>query len=329
MRLFVDIRKHLIPIQPGIVATDHLFGTFHGTPEAGSRSPWLVLGGIALGVSLVAMVPLHSRDEADADQLLHRAEAGSASSQLMLGLAYRDGRYGLPRDDRAAATWLARAARSGNAYAAATLGDAYAQGQGVAPDIKVAQRWWLQAAQADNVHAESRLGLSLLHSATTQAQQDAGRRWLDRAAMSGDVQAQTALGIETPTATPIADRIDRDLGTGVGHSLLGNLYRLVVGETVPGQSVENLKQHALAGDNVAEFQLAMRYSDGSWGVNADPKLALGWLRRAADHGNPVAMASLANAYTQGQFGLKPDPATAEAWRQRAAAAGGETFSDNR
>jgi TPR repeat protein len=71
---------------------------------------------------------------------------------------------------------------------------------------------------------------------------------------------------------------------------------------------------------VAEYQLALRYRDGSWGVNANPQLALGWLQMAANHGNPVAMATLADAYDKGGFGLTADPTQSRLWHQRADAA---------
>jgi TPR repeat protein len=247
----------------------------------------------------------------------------------MLGLAYRDGRYGLPRDSHTAANWLTESAQSGNAYAAAMLGDAYAKGDGVPADQKTAQRWWRQAAQAGDVHAESHLGLALIGAAATQAQRDEGRIWLQRAAQGGDDQARQALGIEVPITTPVADQIDRDLGVTRGHGLVGNLERAALMDNPAAQSASELKQRALAGDNVAEFQLAMRYRDGSWGVNADPQRALSWLRRAADHGNPVAMDSLANAYDKGLLGLASNGAEAAAWRERADEVRAEPLADNR
>ncbi len=329
MRLFNDVRKHLMPRQLGVVAGDSLYGAYHRSPVAVPRTIWFALGGIALAVALLAAAPRHSAAEADADQLLHRAAAGSSSSQLMLGLAYRDGRYGLPRDSHAAAGWLTRAAQSGNAYAAAMLGDAYARGEGVALDLNAAQNWWRQAALAGNVHAESRLGLSLASRSASQAQRDESRRWLQRAAVGGDAQARQALGIEVPIATPVADQIDRDLGVTQGHSLMGDVERVALDDNPSGQSIADLKQRALSGDNVAEFQLAMRYRDGAWGVDTDPKLALIWLQRAAEHGNPVAMDSLAEAYGQGHLDLMRNPAEAAAWHRRADLARAEPLAGQR
>jgi uncharacterized protein len=319
MRLFSNVRKHLMPVRFGFVAADPACGPYHHTPDGGhaSRAPFYLVGGIALGLVLIAAAPHRATDDGNRDQLLQQAGAGAPEAELQLGLAYRDGRYGLPRDPRAAAGWLTRAAQSGDGYAAALLGDAYAQGQGVARNEGAAERWWHQAALADDVHAQAQLGQALMNGSGSSARHDEGRHWLERAAAGGDVQARHALGIEVPTTAAVADRIDRDLGVTQGHGLLGDLYRLVLGKVSGSASIDGLKHRALAGDDVAQYQLAMRYRDGSWGVEADPKLALGWLRQAADHGNPVAMATLAEAYRKGELGLAPDPVQASAWQQRA------------
>ena len=322
MRLFPHLRKPLLPLRTSFIAADTGFSLFHGhgVPRSGSRTPYFVASAVALGLALMASMPNRSSEEGDRDQLVHQANAGSVRAQLLLGLAYRDGRYGLARDSHSADAWFARAAESGENYAAALLGDAYAVGDGVAKDRAAAQRWWRQAAQAGNAHAESRLGQALTRQSGDQAGTDEGHLWLTRAAAQGDIQARHALGIDTPMPDRIPDEIDRDLGVTQGHSLLGNIYRLIFGDTTASGSADILKQRALAGDATAQYQLAMRYRDGAWGVTANPQKALGWLEQSANHGNPVAMTTLANAYETGRLGLTRDAAAASSWRQRAESA---------
>lgn len=331
MRLFPHLRKPLLPLRTSFIAADTGFSLFHGhdAPRSGSRTPYYVAGAIALGLVLMASLPNRSSEEGDRGQLLHQADAGSARAQLLLGLAYRDGRYGLTRDSHSADTWFARAADSGENYAAALLGDAYAVGDGVAKDPAAAQRWWRQAALAGNARAEFRLGQALMRQPGDQTGHDEGRRWLTRAAAQGDVQARHALGIDTPMPDRIPDEIDRDLGVTQGHSLLGNIYRLIIGDTAASGSADILKQRALAGDATAQYQLAMRYRDGAWGVAANPQKALGWLEQSANHGNPVAMTTLANAYEAGRLGLTQDAAAAASWRQRAESARAADFGEER
>lgn len=54
----------------------------------------------------------------DVDWLSRLAHGGDAGAQLQLGLAYKEGRYGLAPDQHAARYWLDSAARGGYSYAA-------------------------------------------------------------------------------------------------------------------------------------------------------------------------------------------------------------------
>ncbi len=287
-----------------------------------SRAAWTplsVAGALIVGLALLAATPHQPQDQADREQLLQQANAGGAHAQLQLGLAYRDGRFGLEQDPRAAADWIARAARAGNTQAETLLGDLYAAGEGVAVDQDRALTWWRQAARAGNVRAASELGQALMARAGSDAERDAARRWLESAANAGDQQARHALGVDNPPGglTTLA---------GVGPAVTAtdraaeDLYHLVEQASPASQSIEALQQRALAGDSVAQFQLAMRYRDGAWGVSANAKLALSWLEQAAEHGNPVAMNALADAYEKGSLGLSPSSDQAAHWRRRAAQA---------
>jgi hypothetical protein len=60
---------------------------------------------------------------------------------------YSRGLYGVARDDVAAAEWLKRSARLGNAEAQYALAQAYAEGRGVARDANEALGWILLAAK--------------------------------------------------------------------------------------------------------------------------------------------------------------------------------------
>lgn len=271
MRFFHDLRNKLMSQPLGLVATDpgltSLGGGARVSPRVSPyspvtawsplpRAPLYLFAALALGLVLVAALP-HGGDAAvSLNQLEWQARQGDADAQLLLGLAYRDGGHGLKPDARAGTAWIARAARGGNAYAAGLLGDAYAQGTGVALDRQRAKYWWRQAARGGNRHGAARLG-------------------------------------QAPAPG------------------LARLWG------INDQSGESLKRRAREGDPVAQFQLAMRYRDGAWGVDADPRLARGWLEQSARHGNPVAMRALAAAYARGDLGLAADAARAARWRRRA------------
>jgi hypothetical protein len=104
------------------------------------------------------------------------ANNGDPGAQVQLGLAYRDGRYGLEPNPRTSLHWLIAAGRAGNAYAADLAGKAYATGEGVPRDTQQALNWWQIAAAAGNADAQTCLGESLLAS----GDRDAGTDWLAR-----------------------------------------------------------------------------------------------------------------------------------------------------
>jgi TPR repeat protein len=318
MRLFLPARKYLLPRPTGFVAMDPDGGPFSdGISESRvtlgpAGASWLLAGLVAAGVAVILLGPHHDSTEGNLAQIRQQAADGEPAAELQLALDYRDGRLGLPADHAASARWLSLAAGAGNPYAEALLGDAYNQGDGVPRDLKAARRWWRQAARSGNGHAETQLGLAMTEpSGQSAVQQSEGKLWLDRAAAQGDPQARTALGVDSPATMPVGSG-----NPGLFARLAGWFDRV----TMSGQSADSLKSRALGGDNVAQYQLAMRYRDGAWGVNSDPDRALGWLRMSAEHGNPVAMSTLADAYEKGELGLTPDPALASAWRQRAAEA---------
>jgi uncharacterized protein len=215
---------------------------FH--PEKNSRSikqnlRWVPIGAglVAISLALAGNFVTHISPSQEADWLNRLAQKEDAGAQLQLGLAYREGKYGLAQDSRTGFYWLKRAAQNGNTYAADQLGIAYAQGQGTAMDKASAQHW--------------------LQVAADQGSRDARRR----------------LGMASESALEAAANI-------------------ISGKTLLDQEGSSLQQHAREGDPVAEYQLAMRYRDGSFGVQRDPVLSKQWLERAAAQGNPVAIKTL-------------------------------------
>jgi TPR repeat protein len=66
--------------------------------------------------------------------LLARAEAGDTNAQYQVGIRYRDGAAGFPRDEAQATEWLQSAAASGSALAQQTLDQMPGQTPDQAPD---------------------------------------------------------------------------------------------------------------------------------------------------------------------------------------------------
>lgn len=279
------------------------------TPRSKSVLPY-VLAASAVAIALAAARPHHPLDASIRAQLYQQATVGQSSkAEVELGIAYRDGQYGLQRDLHAATGWFKKAAAAGDPNAAALLGDAYERGEGVAQDHVAALHWWHQAAAAGNAHATTEIGQTLMKQATTPFARDEAQQWLEEGAREGDAVARQAIGVDSAPDGAIS---------GSGAPLLSKLYQYWL-RIVPGdQDVATVKRHALDGDTAAQYRLALRYHDGSWGVKANAEKALSWLQQAAQHGNPVAMGTLADAYRQGSWGLSASPALARQWAERAA-----------
>jgi hypothetical protein len=223
--------------------------TTQHTPTVIQGLRWPLIGAGILIISMgVALAP-PIKPQQEAEWLSQLAPSGDAGAQLQLGLAYREGRYGLAPDPHTGLYWLERSAESGNIYAADLVGTAYAEGQGTEVDKKRARHWWQVAARGGNVDAKKRLGKLL----------------------SGDEPGQGLVGL---------------------HNLSAVADQLLVGKAIRNQSATALQQRAQAGDPVAQYELAMRYRDGSWGVPRNPALAQKWLERAAAAGNPLAHQTL-------------------------------------
>jgi len=85
--------------------------------------------------------------------------------------------------------------------------------------------------------------------------------------------------------------------------------------------VEILRTRARDGDTEAQFDLALRYSDGT-GVPESASTAFRWLRRAAADGHVEAMAAYGRCF-HGGLGVKVDEREALHWYERAFDAGCE------
>ncbi|MEM9802902.1 MAG: tetratricopeptide repeat protein [Planctomycetota bacterium] len=85
--------------------------------------------------------------------------------------------------------------------------------------------------------------------------------------------------------------------------------------------VEILRTRARDGDVEAQFDLALRYSDGE-GVPLSASTAFRWLRRAAEKGHVEAMAALGRCY-HGGLGVSIDEREALHWYDRAFESGSD------
>jgi len=98
----------------------------------------------------------------DWDQALYwlhqAAERGYAEAQAYLGVHYRDGTPGVPKDKKQAFFWFRKAADQDNITGQYMVGKCYEDGVGVDPDIAEALKWYRLAADQGNDYAQYELG---------------------------------------------------------------------------------------------------------------------------------------------------------------------------
>ncbi|GAB6040360.1 tetratricopeptide repeat protein [Endothiovibrio diazotrophicus] len=275
------------------------------TPNATLPSRIAVAALIGAGALLAlasasGVAPSAIANHSEADWLGRLADRGDDGAQLQLGLAYREGRYGLQADAATGLHWLEAAARQGNGYAADLVGNAYAEGRGAAPDLNRAERWWKRAAERGNANAQRHLGQRLL---AAQREQE-GLRWLRRAADQGDRPAHAELA-RLYRRNEVADddlRRGQETVARLGARLhapsietLSALLDTVAQSSTWQQSFGHLRALADHGDPLAEYQLGLHYGDGAWAVTRDPQQSTRWLQRAAAAGNSMALDALDHA----------------------------------
>ena len=92
-------------------------------------------------------------------RLKKRAEANDTDAMRNLGVCYRDGIHGLPRDpEKAMEIWL-RAGKLGCPAAYVNIGCVFQEGDGVEKDMKKATKYWELAAMGGDAFARHNLGL--------------------------------------------------------------------------------------------------------------------------------------------------------------------------
>lgn len=151
-----------------------------------------------------------------------RAEAGDATAQFALGLAYALGRDGVAQDDAAAVAWFRKAAEQGLPKAQFNLGVAYDKGRGVPQDGSQAKAWLHKAAEQGLSTAQFNLGVLYANGRGVTRNYPAAYMWIAVAASrtSGDTQQRYARALIqiaeklNPQQVEMAEHAAREWQTG-------------------------------------------------------------------------------------------------------------------
>ncbi|MGN6766414.1 MAG: peptidoglycan-binding protein [Rhizobiaceae bacterium] len=139
-----------------------------------------------------AMMPVP--DDAGPAPLREAAESADPKAIFEIGSRYAEGR-GVASDMKAAAKWYAEAAGLGYAPAEYRIGNFYEKGIGVERDIAKAREWYVKAADQGNAAAMHNLGVLYAMGADGAVDNEAAVRWFEKAAELGVKDSQFNLGI--------------------------------------------------------------------------------------------------------------------------------------
>lgn len=254
-------------------------------------------------------------DSSSVAALSRLAEQGADTSQVLLAIAYLNGESHVSRDPAKAAFWFEQAAIQGNPYAEERLGDLYADGVGVAQNLRLAYDWRLKAARRGSPDAQFKVATMLREGIGVERNMEQAIHWFHRSAVEGNPEAQFALNHLHQYGT------DRELDQAAGRSwfeesarrsydMIQHVVDLLEDTAYWVSEIwyhrqPSLEKVARDGDAEAAYQLGRRYELGIGGVPKNIASALDWYRRAAATGHPGAIRALtrANATQQANAGI--------------------------
>ncbi len=133
-----------------------------------SLKRWIPAAILVAAVSAVSFLGTTDKPSDDINWLSRLANTGDVGAELQVGLAYRDGRFGLTPDAAKGFTWIKRAAEAGNAYAEDTLASMYATGTGTEKDLHLAKQWWNKAMHDGDNAARLHLSETMIREGDVQ-----------------------------------------------------------------------------------------------------------------------------------------------------------------
>ena len=214
--------------------------------------------------------------------------------------------------------WIINEANKGNAEWQNDLGCCYSFGRGVKQDIVEANTWFAKAAEQGFANAQFNIGLSYFKGEGLPRDYSQAKKWFEKAAAQGskDAQLHVAWCLED-TQAPQGDvvaacRRAAEMGNADAQCHLGFWY--FEGkhglEKDIAESNRWFFEAARQGNDVAQFQIGLKYEIGR-GVKKSEKEAAKWYMRAASKNNVDALYRLGCCYYYGD-GVRFD--NHAAWR---------------
>jgi TPR repeat protein len=189
------------------------------------------------------------------------ARSGDAHCQVVMGLAYRFGKGGVPKDEAQALDWLRKAANQGDRAGQYELGLMLLQGLGGPPaDARGAARWFRKSAEQGEPRAQNRMGLAHENGEGVDRSDARAAEWYRKAADQGFASSLNNLGRlhlhgrgvpkDTARAAELLERA-AEKGEGNARYHLGWMYEKGEGRPRDERQAARLYRQALATTSIS------------------------------------------------------------------------------
>ena len=203
-------------------------------------------------------------------------------------------------------SWIKKAAEEGRANWQCNLGVCYFYGEGVEKNLSEASKWFKKAAEQGNAKAQFNLGLGYFKGEGVPQDYGEAMHWFGKASEQGDADAQLHYAwcledIQAPQNDVfVACKRAAEMGNADAQCHLGFWYSEGKHglEKNVAESSRWFMEAAKRGNDVAQFQMGLRYETGA-GVKKNAKEAAKWYMRAASKNNVVALYRLGCCYYYG------------------------------
>ncbi len=207
------------------------------------------------------------------------AEAGNATAQYDMGLAYERGE-GVEINLKKAFEYYTKAAKQGHAGSTYILGFFYNVGKYVDVDLKKARQYYKKAAEMNVVYAQYRYGLFCLYGIGGKSDIEEGATNIEAASEQGHVDAIYIMGM---------------------MFLEGIYYDVDI-----SQGMTFLEVAAKNNSSDAQYTLGVCYFYAKYGMKCSYAKAAKWFTMAAENGHFSAYNDLAYCYAYGDEELSVD-----------------------
>ena len=258
-------------------------------------------------------------DEETADRIAMFTAAGGNRDEDLAKL----GEIARKNNDRRAVEWYEKAIAQDFSPAMINLAKLIEEGRAPGREPEEAIALFRRSAELGNPIGQSQMAVRLSRGVGVERDVAASLAMLEESARSGHAPAQMALasaylrGIDG--AEPDREKAAHWYGVaakaGVPEAQAPYASMLVGGIGVPQDekmALELFEAAAERGDPAAEYSLGVLYAEGRAGLEANPRTAAMWWKRAAKQGQPQAQARLGVALIREQ-GVSRSLVEAYAW----------------